>query len=606
LLACLAFWPSTPLDSHHLAGCACGDPEQQTWFLAWTPFALTHGLNPFTTSYLHVPTGANLAIDTAMPLLGVIGLPVTALAGPVATYNLLLRLGLAASALSMFLVLRRYTRRWPAAFAGGLLFGFSSYMVGQAHRHLFLAFVPLVPLFIPLLDDWLVRPRRSALRSGLLVGLVAGLQYLISPEIVLTSAMFAAVALAFLALRHRAVARQRLRVLGRGLMAAVPVCALIAGYPVWLLLAGPNRPAGPPHTLADLARYHGDLLATVVPTSNDLLAPGGLSRIGSHLLPGANVENGFYLGALLLGLLFYLAVRCRRSPIVAVSVVVGLTAFVLSLGGKLTANGHVLLAPLPFALLQHLPVVQDLEAARLSLFVQLAAAVVLGVGLDLVATEGWRARPAAASGGAHGGADRGGAAERWAGWPAHPFAVAAVGLVALAPLLPSLPFRSAPADVPAFFTGPAVRAVPAGAVALTFPFDRAPRNEPMLWQAVAGLRFRILGGDAFVPAADGASTWQPDPPGPPVISAILLAGTSRQPGPPPGGDAQTLAAVRLFCASNRIGAVFVQPAARYGRQVAQIISAALRRPPAAVGQLEVWLNVQRDLHVQRDLRPGPG
>src|SRR5579859_6316777 len=160
VLACLLYWPVAPLDASHLAGCACGDPEQQTWFLAWTSFALTHGHNPFLTSYLHAPMGANLAIDTSMPLLGLLGLPITLIAGPVATFNLLLRLGLAASGASMFGVMRRYTSWWPAAFGGGLLFVISPYVANQAIRHLFLSFVPLVPLFIPLLDDWLISRRR--------------------------------------------------------------------------------------------------------------------------------------------------------------------------------------------------------------------------------------------------------------------------------------------------------------------------------------------------------------------------------------------------------------------------------------------------------------
>src|SRR6516225_3111849 len=71
VLACLAYWPASPLDTTRLAGCACGDPEQQTWFLAWTSYAVTHGHNPFLTGYLHAPMGANLAIDTSMPLLGI-------------------------------------------------------------------------------------------------------------------------------------------------------------------------------------------------------------------------------------------------------------------------------------------------------------------------------------------------------------------------------------------------------------------------------------------------------------------------------------------------------------------------------------------------------
>ena len=109
LLACLAYWPVSPLDSHHLVNCRCPDPQQQAWYLAWPPFALTHGLNLFFTTYLQVPNGGNLAASTSMPLLGLLGAPVTVLAGPLATFNLMLRLALAASGTSMFFVLRRYT-----------------------------------------------------------------------------------------------------------------------------------------------------------------------------------------------------------------------------------------------------------------------------------------------------------------------------------------------------------------------------------------------------------------------------------------------------------------------------------------------------------------
>jgi hypothetical protein len=604
LLVCLADLPVLPLDGHHLLGCACSDPAQQTWFLTWTSFALTHGLNPLFTAYINVPAGANLAINTSMPLLGVLGMPVMLVAGPLATFNLLLRLGLATSATVMFIVLRRYTRRWPAAFGGGLLFGFSAYMVGQAQRHLFLVFLPLVPLFIPLLDDWLVGLRRTPVRSGLLVGLVAGLEYLISPEIVLTSALLAATGLAYLALRYRAQARQRLGILARGLVAAAPVFLVIAGYAVWLLLAGPGRPTGPLHPLADLSRYHGDLLAPFVPTSNQAFAPGTLANVGNGLVGGRKIENGFYLGIPLVALLCYLTFRCRRIPVVAVFAVIGAVAFVLSLGSKLTFGGKVIFPIMPFALFEHLPILQDLEAARLSLFVQLAAAIIFGVGLDRILAYGWRAAPPRPAAGSVSPAPV-------ATWPAsltgpatpppggraglmRPVSVAAVALVALAPLVPTMSLRSREVTTPPFFTGRMVRMIPQGSVALTFPYELAPPDQPMLWQVATNMRFPIIGGYAFVPGPDGRSTWRPLPPGPPVLRQVLLASTVAHPGPPPTNP-QAVAAIRQLCARYRVGVVLVDPASRYGHAIARLMSRALRSPPVRTGRMDVWPQVQNDL-----------
>ena len=59
---------------------------------------------------------------------------------------------------------------------------------------------------------------------------------------------------------------------------------------------------------------------------------------------------------------------------------------------------------------------------------------------------------------------------------------------------------------------------------LTFPFELAPRNDAMMWQAASGMRFRVLGGDVFVPGNVVRSTWHPLPPGPPVLAAVLEAG----------------------------------------------------------------------------------
>ena len=599
VLACLIYWPVGPLDGSHLAGCACGDPEQQTWFLAWTSFALSHGQNPLLTSYLHAPMGANLAINTSMPLLGLLGMPITLTAGPVATFNLLLRLGLAASGASMFGVLRRYVSWWPAAFGGGLLFAFSPYLANQAYRHLFLIFVPLVPLFIPVLDDWLISRRRSPVRSGLLLGLLAAAQFLISAEILLTSAIMAVIGLAYLALRYRAAVAERIGALLRGVAVAVPVFLVIAGYGIWMLLAGPDRPVGPVHTLSGLTPYHGDLLSPLYPTSHQLIAPAALASIGNRLPTGLTIEAGFYLGFPLLVLLGYLVIRWRRVPLVATMAVVGVAAFILGLGPKLTVNNRTLGVPLPFDIFRHLPVVQNLEAARFSLFIQLAAAIIFAVGLDRVRARGWLPAAAPDASGAPdappaldaGPARDGGPAPR--GW-VRPAVVVAVGLIAMVPLLPNLPLPTEPTNTPSYFSGHGVRELPSGSTALTLPFDLAPQNDPMMWQAASGMRFRILGGDAFVRQPNGRTTWHWQPAGPKVLLQVLRAG--RYPStPPPPMTGAAFAAVRQLLARYHISAVLVDRAARHGAALAELASRALRAPPQRHGRMDVWLNVQRDL-----------
>ena len=102
----------------------------------------------------------------------------------------------------------------------------------------------------------------------------------------------------------------------------------------------------------------------------------------------------------LLVLLCYLVIRCRRVPLVATATVLGVAAFIFGLGARLTVNGKATGIPLPFTVFRHLPVVQNLQASRFSLYVQLAAAIIFAVGLDQVRARGWlpaRARAAAAA-----------------------------------------------------------------------------------------------------------------------------------------------------------------------------------------------------------------
>src|SRR5579864_5546565 len=53
------------------------DPNDAMWFLTWTPYALSHGMSPFTTDYRNYPLGLNLMWNTWMPAVAILMWPVT-------------------------------------------------------------------------------------------------------------------------------------------------------------------------------------------------------------------------------------------------------------------------------------------------------------------------------------------------------------------------------------------------------------------------------------------------------------------------------------------------------------------------------------------------
>ena len=148
----------------------------------------------------------NLAQNTASPLLGLLTAPLVPVLTPIARVNLLLVLGMPVSATAAFVVLRRWRVWGPAAALGGLLYGFSPYMVGQSRYHIELIFVPLPP-FIALTVVSILQRRGSSLRLGIQLGLLASAQYLISPEITAIVVIFTIAAIAFALIRYRSKCR---------------------------------------------------------------------------------------------------------------------------------------------------------------------------------------------------------------------------------------------------------------------------------------------------------------------------------------------------------------------------------------------------------------
>jgi hypothetical protein len=579
-----------------LPGCNCGDQAQEVWFLRWPLYAISHGVNPFFSTWMNYPKGINLAVNTSSPLLGLVSAPLQLTVGTVGAFDVLLVVAFAASSLSMCLAIRRWVRSWPAAFVGGLLYGFSPYMIGQGGGHLFLVAVFIPPIVLVLLDEIVVEQRHGAVRDGLLLGVLLVLQYFISPEVLAMTAVVAVCGVAALALARRRTVLDRLaHVLVAGVCAAI-VCAAALGYPVWMSMHGPGHVVGPPHPLKGLSGFPGDLLGPVVPTMYQRFGPALLKTHGDAFAGHNPSENGMYLGIPLVIALALFARAYRHRGALLFFVAMTAVATLLALGPKLVVDTHHTGVPLPSWLLVHIPFFQDILDVRFSLFVQLSAAAALAIGLDEMV-----------------GRAAGRLSEmRWApastaGWlrQAVPFgAPALVAIVALLPLLPAAAYPPGPTSSPAFFTSPAVDRIPPGSAVLTYPYPLLSDAEwNMTFQAEAGMRFKIFGGDAFVP--DGprhTSISTPTPLAPRVVELLFSdaytpTAAKAQLGIAPGTrtppvDTSTVAALKTFLARYHVEAVVVDDLGRHPQTVVSYVTDALG-PPVETGGVWAWFDVPR-------------
>lgn len=551
------------------------------------------------------PSGVNLADNTAMTLLGLVSAPVTVLLGPIAAYNLLLRAGFALSGLAMFLTTRRIVRWQPAAFGAGLLYGFSPFMVGQGKSHAFLVFAALPPLILGIVYFAVTGiGSRSPRRAGLLLGVLAAAQFFVSPEVLLMTGVVAAIGIA-LAL----AGRQQRRVTAMARLGRTTAWALLpfgaaAAYPLWFFFAGPQHVIGSPHPLSDLSAFHGDLLGALIPAPTMRLGTSGLFTLGAKLVSRNVLENGTYLGLPLVVALGVLAIRYRRVPPVALVALVALASYAVSLGSRISVANHSTAIPGPFAALAHLPVLQDIEPVRFSLLTALLVAVLLAVCLDQLRFELLGRRVARAASGTGGAPGSSGLRSR----RATSAVVGLLGIVVLVPLLPRWPYPAASSLTPTFFTSRAIDRVLPGSVAVTFPFPELNYNQALVWQSVAQMRFRLLGGTTFfVRGTDGRAVEDYYPPlalSPPGIDSLfedVLLGASAFGRRFPPLDAATLSAIFGDLGRYDVRSVFIDPGLGRVTIAVRYLTEAIGRPPQLIGGVLAWFDLRPEITGRRPL-----
>ncbi len=534
------------------------DVREITWFMGWTPYALGHGHTPLLTTHIDYPAGVNLMWNTAMIFPALVLWPVTALFGPLAATNLAITLALPLSVWVMFLLARRYVRSQLAAIVAGLLYGFSPWMISRSNGEIHMTIAIFPPLALLALDEILIRQRRSRWLVGAGLGVAAAAELLTSEEILALTVMLAALGVAVVAIPHWRLIPARLPYAAQALGAAAVVFLVLAAYPLSVQFLGPLRVQG---VLPD--PYWTDIWAWFVPTRWQ--AVQFASTIAHQFMSrNINEEGGAYIGVPLILIGLWVTVRFWRRDIVRVASIVAVTASVLAMGDHLHIRGHATRVPLPFRVLEHLPILKNVSPPRFTIFMYLMVALLLAIFVDWAI--GSRPPPLAGEG-------RGGGV-----------AVRVIGLgatvLALIALFPAVPYPTDTAVIPAFFRGGDVRRIPDGGVVLVAPFSRAFTSDSMMWQSVAGMSFRMPEGYAY----------RPGPTRNPPVTALqtqlgaIYDGLDR---PPVNPDLAQQMRDELHAMGA--SAVIVGPEPREDEVVA-LFRLLLGREPEQTGGVFVWWN----------------
>ncbi|QIM20169.1 glycosyl transferase [Phycicoccus sp. HDW14] len=436
------------------------DQQAFEWYLGATAHNLSTFSNPLSSDLQNFPAGVNLMANAAVLGLGVPLTPLTLLAGPHVTFVLLELLGLALTATGWYWMTRRWLPVHPvAALLAGALAGFGPGMVSHANGHPNFVVQALVPVIL----DRLLRvlAGRRPVRDGVVLGLLTAWQVLIGEEVLLLTAIGVLVAAAVWLAHRRPPWRPVLTGLGLGAL----VTLVLVAVPLWWQFRGPQSYASIWHPPAgnDLAQLWGRATRTV-----------GADPWASAAVSMNRTEENSFFGVPLLVAAAATVVLLWRSVLVRVLAAVVLVSCWLSLGEELTLHGTPLGIPGPWALLEHVPVVENVLPTRFTLVALPALALLLALG-----AEGLRR-----------------AVERYVGTPGPGLALATVtAVLVLLPVVPTPLVVDPRPVVPAFFTEGRWRDhVDEGGSVLAAPPPNVADARALEWQAAARWGFPVVAG----------------------------------------------------------------------------------------------------------------
>jgi hypothetical protein len=465
------------------------DVDQMSWFMRYSAEAIAHfHLPALVTSAMNAPHSINLMWNTSLLLPGVVMTPVTLLAGPQVSLNILLFIGLAGSAASMYFVLRRWGASIVPASLGGGLYGFSPAMIGSGigHYHLVLAMLP------PLMIDALLRivtGRGSAIRNGIWLGVLAAAQLFIGEEALILACIAGGVLLVVLIVcRPKAVLADAKRKL-IGLGSAAAVALVLCARALWVQFHGVPLANGGAYNVVlhngKLTNLYTIPYAWVVPSSRVLVHTYASAKIADNY-PQPAPEYLAYLGIPLIIVLLVAGIYFWRVLYIRVAFLTFGVLEILSLGGQ--PIGPYPGKLLPWSWLGSLPGLKSVLPDRLSILADGAAAAVLAFALDQ-AIQRWRASGKA----------------RMDTLRHNPVVVCyGVALIALLPLVPTPYGYTSVSTAPAGYTATYTALhLPPDATVLVVPVPNGNLTAPLRWYGDSGVPQRIIGGDFIDPSVYG-------------------------------------------------------------------------------------------------------
>ncbi len=327
-LAVFMTWPVASQLTTHLAG-GRADLMTHQWTFWWVKQALTQGVNPFYTTSIFYPDGVTLQFHNIAWFNILLWIPLQAVLGNIAAYNLIFIATFALNAFATFLLAREWTKEFWPAFVGGLVWGF--WPTIQSHYdHPNMIMVFSIPLTLLYLKRALEGGRtRDAVIAGVFMGLTGVIRLHL---LIMGGVLLALFVLSKLLDRTYRTWRTVKRLVLIGVVAGV----ILAPFALPIVIGQIAR-AHPQDIFVDVqSEGQTDLMAYLTPPPHHPLATDVTRAAWYHF--GLNQKYFAFIGYTTLALALYGAVRCWRQA--RFWSLAALVYVAIALGPDLLVNGQ--------------------------------------------------------------------------------------------------------------------------------------------------------------------------------------------------------------------------------------------------------------------------
>lgn len=341
LLTAVVTWPLLPHFLDRVPGFLVADNYEYLWKMWWFKHAILElGQNPLIAPDIFYPAGFQLAHAEITPLHTVVGLPLTAIFGEVATYNLFALLSFVLAGWATFLLVNDLTNQPWAALLAGTIFVLVPYHTVRYGGILPQLSIEGIPIFFLGAERWVRAGRwRWILLAALGFAMAAWATFYYAFGLLLIGPIY-------LIFRLRGTAGDRKRWLQAGVLGLFVALALLpVSIPYWQL--GQELSLEIP--LDEVDFWSASL--------TDYLLPAGLHPIWGNWLRTnlLSVPEGFdqialefVLGLGFVTILFAVyGLRHSRRKVASAFLMLAVAAVLLSLGPRLHIGRHPLILPAP-------------------------------------------------------------------------------------------------------------------------------------------------------------------------------------------------------------------------------------------------------------------